>query len=343
MLVVAALAILVAGTQGLMSPYVVNLIGQVATFGMLAIALDLIWGYAGILSLGHGLYFAIGGYLIAMHLVKVAYLQTGTPPDFMLFMGWDSLPFYYAGLENFPYALALIVLISGGVAFLFGLISFRSRVSGVYFSIITQALVFVAMLLFFRNDTGFGGNNGMTGFTTLLGWPIAAPETIAALSAASVLAAAASLYVCARIVRSRLGHMLVAIREDESRLRFLGFETLWIKIAAWVISAVIAAIAGMLYVPQVGIINPRVLSPELSIEIAVWVAIGGRGTLVGAFAGAILISTLKVVLTASAPELWPFILSLLVIFVVVLLPNGLLDAPAALRGWLEWRRQRAAS
>lgn len=331
-LAVLGLLALLSGWSGVgPSAYLLNLIGQVAAFGLLAISLDLIWGYAGVLSLGHGLYFAIGGYLIAMHMVKVSFLLTSTPPDFMLFMGWTELPGYYAGLEFFPYALLLILTLSALTAFLFGFISFRSRVSGVYFAIITQALVYVAMLLFFRNDTGFGGNNGMTGFTELLGQPLAERSTIAGLAGVSLLTAALALAVCARLTRSRYGHMLVAIRDDEARLRFLGYETLWLKLVVWTLSAMLAAIAGMLYVPQVGIVNPRVLSPELSIEIAVWVAIGGRGTLVGAFIGAALISAAKFTLTAIAPDLWPFILSLLVLVVVVALPNGLFGSGEALR------------
>ncbi len=323
------------------SPYVMNLIGQVAAFGLLAIALDLIWGYAGILSLGHGLYFAIGGYLVAMHMVKVSFLETKTPPDFMLFMGWKELPSYYAGMEYFLYVVIAVVVVSSLVAFVFGFISFRSRISGVYFAIITQALVYVAMLLFFRNDTGFGGNNGMTGFTTLLGMNLADHWTIAMLCAASITAVALALYGCSRLVASRFGHMLVALRDDEARLRFLGYETLWLKILVWVLSAVLAAVAGMLYVPQVGIINPRVLSPELSLEVAVWVAVGGRSSLIGALLGAIVINTLKFLLTASAPALWPFILSLLILGVAVALPNGMLSAGSVFRRILDASGARA--
>lgn len=327
-----AVMILITGMTDMgLSIYAMNLIGQAATFGLLAISLDLIWGFGGILSLGHGLYFAIGGYLIAMHMVKVAFQVTGTPPDFMLFMGWADLPLYYAFMENFFYVALVIVVFTGVVAFIFGLISFRSKVTGVYFAIITQALVYVAMLLFFRNDTGFGGNNGMTGFVELLGASLSDRGTVAALCALSILVVAASLFGLNRLIRSRFGHMLVAIRDDEARLRFLGYETIWVKMLAWCLSAVLAAIAGALYVPQVGIINPRVLSPELSVEIAVWVAIGGRGTLVGAFLGAIVITALKFLLTAYAPELWPFILSALVVAVVVFLPNGFYDVFEMLR------------
>jgi urea transport system permease protein len=336
-----AVLVLLAGVTSIgPSSYTLNLIGQIATFALLALSLDLIWGYAGILSLGHGLYFAIGGYLVAMHMVKVSFLETNTPPDFMLFMGWKELPAYYFGTEYFIYILLAAIVITSIIAFLFGYISFRSRISGVYFSIITQALVYVAMLLFFRNDTGFGGNNGMTGFTSLFGLKLASPSAVALLSALSIFALAAVLYGCNRLVRSRFGHMLVAIRDDEGRLRFLGYETLWIKILVWVLSALIAALAGMLYVPQVGIINPRVLSPDLSLEIAVWVAIGGRCTLVGAVLGAGIVNILKFILTASAPDLWPFILSLLVLGIAVALPNGLLSAPEALRRVVQTRFRR---
>ena len=324
--------VLVLGLSGVgPSIYAMNLIGQAATFGLLAISLDLIWGFGGILSLGHGLYFAVGGYLIAMHMVKVAFQVTGTPPDFMLFMGWTELPFYYAFMENIAYVLVLIVAVATAVSFLFGAISFRSRVTGVYFAIITQALVYVAMLLFFRNDTGFGGNNGMTGFVEILGRPLADRATVAILCAASILMAALALLGLSLLVRSRFGHMLIATRDDEARLRFLGYKTIWIKLLAWCLSAILAAIAGALYVPQVGIINPRVLSPELSVEIAVWVAVGGRGTLVGAFLGAIVITAFKFLLTAYAPELWPFMLSALVVAVVVALPNGIVDALTGVR------------
>lgn len=341
-LVGAAVVVTISGLTGIgFSPYTLNLIGQIATFALLALSLDLIWGYTGILSLGHGLYFAIGGYLIAMHMVKVSFIETKTPPDFMLFMGWKELPGYYFGTEFLPYILLYIIIITAILATIFGYISFRSRISGVYFAIITQALVYVAMLLFFRNDTGFGGNNGMTGFTTLLGLHLSERGAIGLLSGASIFVLAVALYGCNRIVNSRFGHTLTAIRDDEPRLRFLGYETLWIKILVWVLSALLAALAGMLYVPQVGIINPRVLSPDLSLEIAVWVAVGGRCTLVGALLGALIVNVLKFVLTASAPTLWPFILSLLVLGIAVALPNGLMSAGDWLRDIRDGRGARA--
>lgn len=324
-----------AGSGIGISPYLANIIGQIATFALLAIALDLIWGFAGVLSLGHGLFFALGGYLIAMHMLKDGYVNAGVVPDLMTFMGWTDLPGYWAYFESFPYAAALILILPGLLAFAYGWMSFRSRVSGVYFAIITQALTYVAMLLMFRNDTGFGGNNGMTGFVSLLGLQMGAPQTAVWLATASTAVTLVAFLLCGRLVRSPYGRMLIAVRDDEARLRFLGYDPVWPKLAAWTLSGVIAAIAGALYVPQVGIINPRLLSPEVSIEIAVWVALGGRGTLSGAVIGAVVISALKFWLTGFAPDLWPFILSLLVLLVVVGLPNGLTDLRL-----LFWRRAR---
>ena len=321
---VGAVLLLVAA-PGAVSPYWVNTMGQLAAFAILAVSLDLVWGYAGALSLGHGLYFAIGGYLVAMHLLKHGMAATGVVPDFMQFMGWTEFPFYWAGLDRFWYAALLAVALSALVAGVFGYVSFRSRVSGVYFSIITQALVYVAMLLMFRNDTGFGGNNGMTGFSVVFGVPMTDPAVSRALAAASMVALIACLVGCRALVTSGFGRLVVACRDDEARLRSLGYRTLEIKLVIWCLSAVLAALAGILYVPQVGIINPRVLSPDVSLEIAVWVAIGGRGALSGAVIGAALVNGAKFWLSTRAPDLWPFILSILVIVVVLAFPNGLLD------------------
>ncbi|MEL7348788.1 MAG: urea ABC transporter permease subunit UrtC [Pseudomonadota bacterium] len=314
-----------AGGPAGISPYFANIVGQIATFALLAIALDLIWGYAGILSLGHGLFFAFGGYLVAMHMLKAGYVYNGVTPDVMTFMGWTELPVHWFGFEFFPYALLLIFALPGLLAFAYGYFSFRSRVAGVYFAIITQALTYVAMLLMFRNDTGFGGNNGMTGFTTVLGFDVGDEGTIVGLATVSVVVTLGIYLGCGRLMRSPFGRILIAIRDEEDRLRFLGYDTLWPKLAVWTLSAMIAAIAGALYVPQVGIINPKLLSPELSIEIAVWVALGGRGALAGAVIGAVLISALKFWLTGFAPDLWPFILAGVVLLIVTTLPNGLLD------------------
>ncbi|MCS0495754.1 urea ABC transporter permease subunit UrtC [Ancylobacter sp. MQZ15Z-1] len=326
LLVVVALAMaLFAGTPFGLSRYLANAIGQLAAFAVLALSLDLIWGYLGILSLGHGLFFAVGGYVVAMYLLKHSFVVTGTVPDFLQFMGWKDFPFYWAGFDFFPYALLAAVVVTLLIAGVFGYVSFRSRVSGVYFAIITQALVYVAMLLMFRNDTGFGGNNGMTGFTVMFGWPMGTSGMITGLAVASLVVLAGVLVGCRWLVGSRFGALMLATRDDETRLRTLGYETLRLKLTVWCLSAVIAMIAGMLYVPQVGIINPRLLSPELSLEIAVWVAIGGRGHLVGAVIGALLVNAVKFWLSSAAPDVWPFILSGLIVLVVLVFPNGLID------------------
>ena len=317
------------------APYVVNTIGQLAVFAILAVSLDLVWGYLGILSLGHGLFFAIGGYVCAMHLLSHAFSVMGVAPDFVQFMGWKALPVYWAGLTSAPYALFLAMALSGAVAFIFGFASFRSRVNGVYFSIISQALVYVAMLLMFRNDTGLGGNNGMTGFPLLFGYPMGSEAVTTGLALASLGALAAVLVGTRALVAGRIGRRMLACRDDETRLRTLGYGTTRLKLGIWCLSAMIAALAGVLYVPQVGIINPRVLAPDLSIEIAVWVAIGGMGRLGGAVIGAVAVNALKFWLSAAMPEAWPFILSGLVLVVVLALPNGLLDL-ASLRTKPTW-------
>ncbi len=308
-----------------LSIYLANALGQLAAFGVLALSLDLIWGYLGILSLGQGLFFGIGGYVVAMHLLKRSFDLTGKVPDFLQFMGWKDFPFYWAGFSFFPYALLVAAGATLLIAGIFGYVSFRSRVGGVYFAIITQALVYVAMLLMFRNDTGFGGNNGMTGFTVVFGWPIGAAGVIVGMAVVSVVVLAAVLLGCRMLLGSRFGALMLATRDDEVRLRTLGYDTLRLKLVVWCFAALLAALAGMLYVPQVGIINPRLLAPDLSLEIAVWVAIGGRGHLVGAVVGALLVNAIKFWLSSAAPELWPFILSALIVLVVMVFPNGLMD------------------
>jgi urea transport system permease protein len=326
--VVSAAALLLVGSIALpfgLSAYLANAIGQLATFAVLALSLDLIWGYLGILSLGHGLFFGIGGYVAAMYLLKHSFEVTGKVPDFMQFMGWTSFPFYWAGFGFFSYAVLVAAAVTLLISGVFGYVSFRSRVGGVYFAIITQALVYVAMLLMFRNDTGFGGNNGMTGFTVIFGWPIGLKAVTIAIAAGSVVVLALTLLGCRLLLQSRFGVLMIAARDDEVRLRTLGYDTLLLKLAIWCLSALIAALAGMLYVPQVGIINPRLLAPDLSLEIAVWVAIGGRGHLIGAIIGAVLVNALKFWLSAAAPELWPFILSALIVLVAFVFPNGLVD------------------
>ncbi len=334
LLVVLPLAGLGVFSSVAMPIYAVNLIGQVMCLSLLAISVDLMWGGAGVLSLGHGLFFAFGGYLCAMHLLRTAYAATHVLPDFLQFMGHGGFPSWWRFADGAVTTTLAVLLLPALLALVFGYVSFRSRVSGVYFSIITQALTYTAMLLMFRNDTGFGGNNGMTGFHAIAGLPAGGlPATIllASLATAAVLLA----FVLGRaLLASRFGRLLAAIRDDEPRLRFLGYDTLWIKLAAWCLSASMAAVAGALYVPQVGIINPSLLDPSLSLEVAIWVAVGGRGGLLGAVLGAALVNLLKFWLTAAAPALWPFVLSLLGLLVVLALPNGLLDLRNRSRDWI---------
>ncbi len=327
-------ALPVLGSSAVLPVYAVNAAGQVMCFALLAMSVDLMWGSAGVLSLGHGLFFALGGYIAAMHLLRTAFAATGVLPDFLLFMGQAGFPAWWAFADS-PWLSVLAVLaVPAAVAFVFGYVSFRSRVNGVYFSIITQALTYTAMLLIFRNDTGFGGNNGMTGFHGIAG--LAAGSTRYAVLLATLATAAVLLALLGgrALLATRFGRLLTAIRDDEPRLRFLGYETLWLKLAAWCLSASVAAVAGALYVPQVGIINPGLLDPALSLEVAVWVAVGGRGGLIGAILGAVLINLLKFWLAGAAPDLWLFVLSLLVLGVVLALPNGLLDARNRSRSWM---------
>lgn len=314
--------------------YVVNLFGQVMCFALLAMSLDLMWGAAGVLSLGHGLFFALGGYIAAMHLLRAAHAETGVLPDFLLFMGQAAFPGWWAFADSAALTIVAVLAVPALVAFAFGYVSFRSRVNGVYFSIITQALTYSAMLLMFRNDTGFGGNNGMTGFRGVAGLPAGSPGYTVLLATLSTAVALAALLGGRALLATRFGRLLTAIRDDEPRLRFLGYETLWLKLTAWCLSASLAAVAGALYVPQVGIINPGLLDPALSLEVAVWVAVGGRGGLLGAMVGAVLVNLLKVWLAGAAPAAWPFVLGLLVLGVVLFLPNGLTDARNRSRSWL---------
>jgi urea transport system permease protein len=314
--------------------YGVNMVGQVMCFGLLAMSLDLVWGAAGVLSLGHGLFFAFGGYLVSVHLLRTAYAATHVLPDFLQFMGQAAFPPYWWLFDSSLLTLAAILVLPALLAFVFGYVSFRSRVNGVYFSIITQALTYTAMLLMFRNDTGFGGNNGMTGFHDVMGLDIGTMPAVVLMATVSTVAALLALVGGRLLLATRFGRMLTAIRDDEPRLRYLGYDTLWLKLGAWCLSAAMAAIAGALYVPQVGIINPGLLDPALSLEIAVWVAVGGRGGFYGALIGGVLVSALKFWLSAAAPAVWPFVLGFLVLIVVLMLPNGLTDLRNRSRQWM---------
>ena len=322
-----------AGSALHMSDYAVALVGKIMCYAICALAMDLIWGYTGILSLGHGLFFALGGYVMGMYLMR----QIGTDgnyksnlPDFMVFLDWKTLPWHWTFSDSFIATLILIVAVPGVLAWVFGYFAFRSRIKGVYFSIITQALTFAAMLLFFRNETGFGGNNGFTDFKRIVDLPIATPSmrmTLFVLTAVLLLAC----FLFARwLVQSKFGRVLQAIRDAESRVMFSGYSPLLYKLTIWVISAVMCGVAGALYVPQVGIINPSEMSPANSIEMAVWAAVGGRATLIGPIVGAFLVNGAKSWLTVTAPEFWLYFLGALFIGVTLYLPQGVM-------GWLNQR------
>jgi urea transport system permease protein len=310
------------------SSYYVALFGKYLCFALLALSIDLIWGYCGILSLGHGAFFALGGYAMGMYLMR----QIGTRgvyanpilPDFMVFLNWSELPVYWYGFQWFPYAMLMVLLMPGVLAFVFGWFAFRSRVTGVYLSIITQAMTFALMLAFFRNNFGFGGNNGLTDFKDILGFNVQAPGTRAALFAASALALIVGFVICRIVVTSKLGKVLVAIRDAEIRTRFLGYRVESYKLFVFTLSACMAGVAGALYVPQVGIINPSEFSPANSIEAVIWVAVGGRGTLIGAALGAIVVNYAKTYFTSGmlAPY-WLFLLGGLFVAVTLFLPRGI--------------------
>jgi len=332
--VLAALAILVPisnllipeGSPLHMSTFMVQLLGKYVCYALLAISLDLVWGYAGILSLGHGAFFALGGYAMGMYLMRQIGARGvyGNPelPDFMVFLNWDALPWYWYGFDQFWFAMLMVVLAPGLLAFVFGWLAFRSRVTGVYLSIITQALTYALMLAFFRNEMGFGGNNGLTDFKDILGFNLQSDATRVVLFLCSVAALALGYLVCRYVVTSKLGRVVAAIRDAESRVRFTGFRAESYKLWVFTLSAVLAGIAGALYVPQVGIINPTEFQPLNSIELVVWVALGGRGTLYGAALGAAIVNYAKSTLTGALPEAWIFVLGALFVLVTIALPKG---------------------
>ena len=325
--------------------YLVALFGKYLCYALLALSIDLIWGYCGILSLGHGAFFALGGYAMGMYLMR----QIGTRgvyanpilPDFMVFLNWKQLPLYWYGFQSFPYAALMVLLVPGVLAFVFGWFAFRSRVTGVYLSIITQALTYALMLGFFRNDFGFGGNNGLTDFKDLLGFNVQTETTRAALFSISCVALMLGFVVCRAIVTSKLGKVLIAIRDAEARTRFLGYRVKSYKVFVFTLSACMAGIAGALYVPQVGIINPGEFAPANSIEAVIWVAVGGRGTLIGAAVGAIVVNYAKTYFTSGilAPY-WLFMLGSLFIGVTLLLPRGIIGT---LHHWTGLRRARVSA
>ena len=315
-----------AGNAFHLSDYAVQLVAKIMCYAICALAMDLIWGYTGILSLGHGVFFALGGYAMGMYLMR----QIGRDgnyqsdlPDFMVFLDWKTLPWHWAVSDSFVATLFLIVLVPGLLAFVFGFFAFRSRIKGVYFSIITQAMTFATMLLFFRNETGFGGNNGFTDFKRILGHPVATPSMRMLLFVLTGLTLIGFYLIARFLVRSKFGRVLQAIRDAESRLMFTGYDPLAYKLTIWVISAVMCGIAGALYVPQVGIINPGEMSPAASIEIAIWAAVGGRGTLIGPIVGAFFVNGAKSWFTQAFPEFWLYVLGGMFIAVTLFLPQGI--------------------
>ncbi len=314
------------------STYTITLLGKYLCLALLALSVDVVWGYCGILSLGHGAFFALGGYGMGMYLMRQIGDRGvyGNPvlPDFMVFLDWSELPWFWLGMDQFWFAIIVAIAIPGLLAFLFGMLAFRSKVTGVYLSIMTQALTYALMLAFFRNEMGFGGNNGLTDFKDLLGFDLQSDSTrvVLFLLTAALLCGA---YVLSRfIMNSRLGRVLLSIRDGESRTRFLGYKTEYFKVALFVYSAMLAAVAGIMYVPQVGIINPAEFSPLNSIEVVVWVAIGGRGTLYGAVVGALLVNYAKTRFTAIMPDGWLFALGALFVYVTIFMPQGIV-------GWIK--------
>jgi urea transport system permease protein len=308
--------------------YAVSLMGKYLCYALLALSVDLVWGFAGVLSLGHGAFFALGGYAMGMYLMR----QIGSRgvyadpilPDFMVFLNYKELPWFWYGFDMFWFAAIMVVLAPATLAFIFGWLAFRSRVTGVYLSIITQAMTFALLLAFFRNDMGFGGNNGLTDFKDILGFDIQSDGTRMGLFAASACALCLGLVICKAVVASKLGKVLVAVRDAESRTRFLGYRVEHYKLFVWTLSAALAGIAGALYVPQVGIINPGEFAPANSIEMVIWVAVGGRGTLYGPILGAILVNGAKTFFTGAIPEVWLFALGALFVGVTLFLPKGVL-------------------
>ena len=309
------------------STFTITLLGKYLCYALLALSVDLLWGYCGILSLGHGIFFGLGGYAMGMYLMRQIGERGvyGDPilPDFMVFLDWTELPWFWLGFDEFWFACLMILLVPGLLSFVFGWLAFRSRVTGVYFSIITQALTYAFMLAFFRNEMGFGGNNGLTDFKEILGFNLRSNETKIALFTLSAIFLALGYAGSLVLVKSRFGRVVLAIRDSEERVRSLGFNTDKYKIFLFVYSALLAAMAGALYVPQVGIINPSEFSPLNSIEIVVWVLIGGRGTLYGAIIGAFFVNYAKTKFTAIFPDQWLFFLGSIFILVTVFLPNGI--------------------
>ncbi len=340
--VVPALNLGVGSESGLhLADHRIPLFGKFLCFALVAVAMDLIWGYAGILSLGHMVFFGLGGYCMGMYLTRAIGTEgvyRSALPDFMVFLDWKELPWYWQGFDHLGFAAPMTMFIPGLLALVFGFFAFRSKIRGVYFSIITQALTYALMLLMFRNETGFGGNNGLTDFKRIAGYPLAEQSTKVALYIASAIALIGGYLACRYVVKSRAGRVLVAVRDHEARAAATGYDPLRYKLFAWTLSAVLCGLAGALYTPQVGIINPSEFAPAASIEIAIWVAVGGRGTLAGAALGALVVNGGKSWLTAAYPDLWLFFLGALFVVVTLVFPQGIAGGLAsAWRATADWR------
>ena len=314
--------------------YMFSLLGKYLCYALVALAIDLIWGYTGVLSLGHGVFFSLGGYAMGMYLMRSIGKEgvyKSDLPDFMVFLDWKELPWYWWGFDSFIFTFFVILILPGLFAFIFGYFAFKSRIKGVYFAIITQAMTYALMLLFFRNNTGFGGNNGLTDFKRILGYSLQEPSTKMSLYILTAVVLFAFYVVARFVVQSKLGRVLTAIRDSENRVMFSGYNTLNYKLAIWTISAFICGIAGALYVPQVGIVNPSEMQPSNSIEMAIWVAVGGRGTLSGALVGAGLVNGAKSWFTVAAPDYWLYFLGILFIVVTLFFPKGFVGIFSRLR------------
>ncbi len=327
--VLPALAATSPGSPLHVPEYIITVLGKFLCYGIVALAMDMIWGFTGILSLGHGVFFALGGYAIGMYMMRVMAgegVYRSNLPDFMVFLDWKELPWFWLGFDNFLFALLMALAAPGLLAYVFGFFAFRSRIRGVYFSLITQALTYAAMLWVFRNDAGFGGNNGLTDFKRIYGYPLSSASTKLGLFVLSGLAFCAVYLLCRFIVKSKLGRILRALRDHEGKVMFMGYSPLRYKLFVWTLSAMLCGLAGALYVPQVGIINPSEMQPANSIEMAIWVAVGGRATLGGAALGAFVVNGAKSWFTVAAPDLWLYVLGALFVFITLFMPSGLAGA-----------------
>jgi urea transport system permease protein len=347
--ILAILVVLVlpfANQQGWISNFAINLWGKYLCYALLAISVDLLWGYTGLLSLGQALFFSLGGYMIGMHLMRMIgdLGQYRQPiPDFLVFLGWTELPTFWKPFSSFPFALAMVLVLPGLLSWVFGYLAFRSRIKGVYFSILTQALTYGAALMFFRNDMLMGGNNGFTDFKFILGFDIRDPATQRGLFVVTAVTLLVVYLLCRWLNGTKFGLVQQAVRDGENRALFSGYATAHFKLFIFIVSALIAAVGGALYVPQVGIINPSEMTPEKSLEAVVWVAVGGRGTLLGPVIGAVGVNALKSWATRAIPDLWILLMGGLFILVVLFLPGGIVSIPRIVRGWFKKKAQPPAS